>query len=576
MICFSRSLGVAIVILELTCVSGPAFAADAAEHDVLLSAMKKELARSFKSLQKAEKEPMHYLGYEVHDKSDYELTALLGGIRSEEARHKRFLTVDVRVGSRKLDNTHQIKGPSGWWEWQPWQRANLATEDEEGAIRADIWLATDKAYKSARKRYTKVKSNKAVTAEEEDKSDDFSKEAASRFYERARHPEIDKAAWQARLRRVSRTFKKHPFIIGSQVTLKVETLNRYMVNSEGNEIVTGNRYVRLYYFISGRTKDGMDLARFRTYDADRIEDLPGDKELVRDMERSAAELEALLAAPLVEPYTGPAIFRAKATGVFFHEILGHRLEGHRQKIEEEGQTFTAKLGRPITAGFISVYDDPTMRRWRDGRFLLGSYKYDDEGMPSQRVTLVKSGILKGFLMSRSPIKGFANSNGHGRRSAGRAVTARMGNTIVEAAKTVPYERLRKMLIEEVKKQKKPHGLIFEDIAGGFTVTERGSAQVFKVQPRLVYRIYADGRPDEVVRGADIVGTPLLSFTKIIAAADDYDIFNGYCGAASGMVPVASVAPSMLFSEIEVEKKYKRSEKPPALPPPFHDPKGGDK
>ena len=575
MISVLRNRGIFLLLLVVACGGRCAFAAGGAEDDVLLSAMHKELARSFETLQAAESQPLYYLGYEVYDTQSCELTAILGSLRSEEEHHQRFLTVDVRIGSHKLDNTHQIKGPSGWYEWMPWQRAELVTEDEEGALRNDLWLATDKAYKSAQERFAKVKSNVAVTAEEEDKSDDFSVESSSRFYERIEHPEIDKANWRARLRRLSGTFKKYPFVIDTHVTFEVETTNRYMVNSEGNEIVTGNRYVRLSYLIEARTDDGMDLERFHSYDADRIEDLPADEAVIRDMERSAEELRTLREAPVVDPYTGPAIFRAKATGVYFHEILGHRLEGERQKIEEEGQTFTDKLGEPITADFVSVYDDPTMRLWRDGRFLRGFSRYDDEGMPSQRVSLVENGILKGFLMSRSPVEGFLKSNGHGRRSAGRAVAARMGNTIVEASHTVPYERLREMLIEEVKNQNKPYGLIFEDIAGGFTVTERGFAQVFKVEPRLVYRVYPDGRPDEAVRGVDIVGTPLLSFTKIIAAADDYDIFNGYCGSASGMLPVASVAPSMLFSEIEVEKQYKRSDKPPVLPPPFHDTKGED-
>ncbi|MEE8425633.1 MAG: metallopeptidase TldD-related protein, partial [Elusimicrobiota bacterium] len=191
---------------------------------------------------------------------------------------------------------------------------------------------------------------------------------------------------------------------------------------------------------------------------------------------------------------------------------------------------------------------------------------------AQRVSLVENGILKGFLLSRSPIKGFPKSNGHGRRSAGQGVVARMGNILVESSISVPYSKLREMLIQEIQKQKKPYGLIFEDISGGFTTTSRSGPQSFKVIPLLVWRVYPDGRPDEAVRGVDIVGTPQASFQKIIAAADDTGIFNGTCGAESGWVPVSAAAPSILISEVEVEKKFKNSEKPPVLPPPHHDPK----
>ncbi|MFC1679393.1 metallopeptidase TldD-related protein, partial [Elusimicrobiota bacterium] len=433
----------------------PAIGAESGAADPVLSAMRKELKRSFAKFQKAEKTPLYYLGYQVRETRNYYAKAALGALESEHDRHYRYLDVDVRMGSHKLDNTHQIKGMEGWFESRGGTYTEVTVDDEEDALRADIWLRTDKAYKDALNRYTKVKTNKAVTAEEEDKSDDFSKEGSrSRFYESVPHPQVDRRLWRERLRRLSAVFKKYPFIIDTDVSLDADTISRYMVDSEGAEIVTGNRYFRLAYSISARTEDGMDLNRSRGYDADGFEDLPSDKEIIADMERSAAELSALHKAPLVEPYTGPAIFRNRATGVYFHEILGHRLEGHRQKIEEEGQTFTKKLGKPITADFLSVYDDPTMVRHK-GQFLRGAYKFDDEGIPSRRMTLVKDGVLKAFLMSRSPIKGFPRSNGHGRRSAGRNIVARMGNTIVKASKTVPFKRLRELLIEEIKRQKKP-------------------------------------------------------------------------------------------------------------------------
>jgi predicted Zn-dependent protease len=534
----------------------------------MMRAVETELARAFKGLQKAEKAPLYYLGYQVRDVRTLDVTAYVGALTGEAEHHYRSVDVDVRVGDRKLDNTHQIKGKESWSEGQGQQHfTELSVDDDEAGLRTDLWLRTEDAYKDAVQRYTKVATNKAVTAEEEDKSDDFSLEPPATGFALVAAPVFDLEPWRGRLRRLSAAIKAYPFVFDSGVRLSLRTENRWTLTSEGTRVADGNRFVRLSYSLSSRTEDGMDLERTKSYDGDSVGDLPSEDLMLSDLRRAADELKALRGAPLVEPYTGPAIIRARATGVYFHEILGHRLEGHRQRMEDEGQTFTKMLGKEVVAPFLSVVDDPLRERF--GRtFLRGSYRYDDEGVPARRVSLIENGVLKTFLMSRLPVKGFDHSNGHGRRSPGFGVIPRMGNLIVTAAEKVPYPRLREKLIEEIRRQKKPYGLVFEDISGGFTGTQRQGPQSFKVMPLLVYRVYPDGRPDEVVRGVDIVGTPLTSFSKIIAAADDDDVFNGTCGAESGWVPVSAVAPSVLVSEIEVEKKAKSSEKPPVLPPPY--------
>jgi TldD protein len=292
------------------------------------------------------------------------------------------------------------------------------------------------------------------------------------------------------------------------------------------------------------------------------------------IDRVANDLAGLLKAPEAEPFVGPAIFSGPAAGVFFHEIFGHRVEGHRQKDENEGQTFTKSVGTKVLPDFLSVVFDPT-RRKIDGIDLNGWYDYDDEGVKARPVLVVDKGVLKTFLMSRSPIKGIDHSNGHGRKQPGYEVVSRQSNLIVESTNTVPEAKLRQMLIAEVKRQNKPYGLYFRDITGGFTTTARAGLQAFKVLPVIVYRVYPDGRPDELVRGTDIVGTPLASFAKILATGDKPEVFNGYCGAESGSVPVSAVSPAILVSEIEIEKKAKSSDRPPLLPQPTGmEPKGG--
>jgi predicted Zn-dependent protease len=432
-----------------------------------------------------------------------------------------------------------------------------------------LWAETEYQLQKAQERFTKVLTNRQVKVEEEDLSGDFSPSDSHTYTEEVSVSHIDEGHWRPIIKAAAEYFTGFPFVHDSRVWLASNDKATIMVNSEGNRLHHGNHYIRLGLNISGMADDGMELDRGEIFSVSSIDHLPDREVVMQTAERLVEELQALIDAPLVEPYIGPAILCNRASGVFFHEIFGHRIEGHRQKSESEGQTFTKKLNEQILPEFISVYDDPTLARFGDTD-LRGYYQFDDEGVKSQRLTVVDKGVLKNFLTSRSPIENFPRSNGHGRRQYGYDIVSRMGNTIIESEKRVTYERLREMLIEECRKQDKPYGLIFNDISGGFTMTGRRGPQAFKVLPLYVYRVYADGRPNEVVRGVDIVGTPLTCFSKILVTADDDAVFNGTCGAESGGVPVSAVSPSLLVSEIEVEKRYKQQEKPPILAPPKHE------
>jgi predicted Zn-dependent protease len=348
-----------------------------------------------------------------------------------------------------------------------------------------------------------------------------------------------------------------------------------MVSSEGSSIFTPSASTRMVIEAQTRAEDGMDLLRVETFQAPSASGLPGESELAAKIDKMAADLSALRKAPAAEPYDGPALLSGRAAAVFFHEVLGHRLEGHRQRDEEEGQTFTKKVGQEVLPKFLSVIDDPTTREIA-GVKLAGNYDFDNEGSPSQPVEVIQNGVLKNFLMSRMPIKNFSQSNGHGRNQPGLMPTGRQGNLIVTSTQTVPESEMRQQLIDEVKKQGKPFGLYFDDIQGGFTLTTRSLPQAFQVLPVIVYKVYADGRPDELVRGVDIVGTPLAALTRILTTGDQQHVFNGVCGAESGQVPVAAVAPAMLFSEMEVQKRAHEHERPPLLPPPGFEDTGAAK
>ena len=270
---------------------------------------------------------------------------------------------------------------------------------------------------------------------------------------------------------------------------------------------------------------------------------------------------------MVDPYTGPALLMEEAAGVFFHETVGHRLEGERQNDEKEGRTFKGQVGKTVLPEFISVIDDPTTKA-AAGVSLNGYYQFDDEGVATRPVTLIYKGVLRDYIKSRTPITGSLHSNGHGRAEGVAQPMGRMGNLFVRSTKKVPIDKLKQMLLDEVRKQGKPYGLIIRDITGGSTNTSNFGYQAFKGMPRLVYRVDAKTGAETLVRGVEMVGTPLTTVSRIVATSDTEGVFNGYCGAESGFVPVSTVAPAVLMSEIELQRSEKNLERAPILPAPW--------
>jgi len=528
-------------------------------NDLVLRAMQMELARASSELGKTE-QPPYYLSYTVYDQDFVVLAGAYGSLLGSNNVHRRFADVTMRVGSPDLDNTHGQSRSSGVTS------GTLPIGNDSDAIARVLWELTDREYKRAVPSLMNVRTNTAVRAEEEDKSPDFSKEKPETHIAEASVTTFDRTAWESEIKRLSATFRKYPDVYFATVVMQSANSNSRMVSNEGTTLVSPSSSTRLIMEAQTRADDGMDLLRVETFQAPNAKDLPGESELAEKIETMAADLSALRKAPVAEPYDGPALLSGRAAAVFFHEVLGHRLEGHRQRDEEEGQTFTKKIGQEVLPKFLSVVDDPTIHEIA-GVKLAGAYDYDNEGSPAQHVDVIKDGILKNFLMSRMPIKNFSVSNGHGRNQPGLMPTGRQGNLIVTSTQTVPDGQMRQKLIDEVKKQGKPYGLYFDDIQGGFTITTRQLPQAFQVLPVMVYKVYADGRPDELVRGVDIVGTPLAALTRILTTGDQPHVFNGVCGAESGQVPVAAVAPSMLFSEMEVQKRAHQHERPPLLPPP---------
>jgi len=528
--------------------------------DVLMETMQREIQRATASLAKSDPAP-YFLSYTANDAEGITIAGANGSIVVSSAFHRRGADVVMRVGAATLDNTHNQSRPSGIVS------GALPLQDNMDAIARVLWQLTNQEYDQASAAFLRVKTNQAVQSEEEDKSPDFSQEAPQkRVEESTLKMSFDQNAWANEIRRLSAGFMKHRDVYESIVYLQAGSNRSYLASSEGTALEQPSSMSRLMIEGQTRADDGMELLRVETFQASSPDQLPSEAELSAKVQKISADLTALRAAPAAEPYVGPAMLSGRSAAVFFHEVLGHRLEGHRQRDEREGQTFTKKINQQVLPAFLTVVDDPTLKEL-NGVKLAGTYDFDDEGVPAARVPAVENGILKNFLTSRMPIKGFSQSNGHGRKQAGLMPTGRQGNLIVTSTNTVKDAELRQRFIEEIKKQDKPYGLYFEDIQGGFTLTTRAQPQAFQVIPVMVWRVYADGRPDELVRGVDIVGTPLASLNNIMLTGDTLQVFNGICGAESGQVPVSAAAPAMLFSEIEVQKRGKGTQRPPLLPPP---------
>lgn len=545
-----------------------------AQDSVLMMALKEEMARSFARLRNAGDAPVYFIAYRVFERESATVSGEFGALKDESAVTKtRTLDVEMRVGSPKQDNSHKIPSDNNFGREQTFgYEAQLPYEDDKLALRNVIWLRTDAAFRLAQKKYAQVKANKEVMVAEDDRSDDFVIEKPQVYQGPKSALNFDISQWQNKVREVSAVFRDFPAIHSADVEISGQRLRRYLVTSDGTALDDERLSFDARLYASTIADDGMVLwlnDRAEVMDAKKLPDTATLKAMARKL---AVSLDKLRSAPVAQPYAGPVILQGKAAAVFFHEIFGHRIEGHRQKDESEGRTFTDKINTQIMPKFISVIDDASLERL-GSTDLNGYYRYDDEGVPSQRVVLVDKGYLRRFLMSRSPIKGFKTSNGHGRGREGHSPVARQGNLMVIADKQrqVSPKELRQLLIKEIHRQKKPYGLIFDDIEGGSTLTSSSDPQIYNLFPLKVVKVFADGRPDELLRGVDIVGTPLASLELILAADTEVETFNGVCGAESGWIPVSASSPSLLVKTIEVARQAKSRNKPPILPDPLHDP-----
>jgi len=539
-------------------------------QNLLLQTLKSEADRNLAELKK-QPIPAYYISYRVYDMKAHYITASFGDLTLSRPGTQRIYNVAVRVGSPEMDNTREIKegNERGYAESNSSGYGMLGLEDNPMAWKTTLWQKTDAVYVEATKRFEKVKANVAVKVSSEDKSNDFTVETPERYTEKIINfsdARFDPKLFEEKLKKYSAVFKENKDIINSSFSFEIELTHKYFADTDGAEVFENRLCYRLMMSASGKADDGMDLPLYKSYFAYDLKELPTDEQVINDAKWLSGTISKLRSAPVADSYSGPMIMSGQAASVFFHEIFGHRIEGARLKSETDAQTFKKKLGELVLPEDMSVIFDPQLKR-SHGFAMNGQYVFDDEGVRGQRVEIVKNGKLTSFLMNRTPIEGFPKSNGHGRGMIQLNTFTRQSNTLIVSAKPKSEKELRAMMVEQLKTEGKEYGYLMDQVSGGFTTTGRYMPNAFNVTPYLVYRIFADGRPDQMVRGVDLVGTPLAIFSQIAACGTDYDVFNGYCGAESGSVPASCVSPTLYVKMVETQRKARSQSQPPILPRP---------
>lgn len=483
----------------------------------------------------------------------------------------------MRVGSYDVDSSEFLQGRWPGERSEPYPRM-LVAEDDEMAIRHDVWLATDEAYKAAAERLAQ---KKAVLASRVDENPvpDFTREVP--FVSIAvRRAAPDTADWTDRVRRLSAVFRELPGIQESSVVLTAATTNRVFVSSEGTRVRQPFSRFSLEVRASTQAADGPVLRHAVSFHEVDLSRLPEEAALVAAIRTMAGELTALRSAPVLESYTGPVMVAGEAAPVLFADLFAPQLSGRRPPLTAQppasgavqGSELVARLGRPVLPAFLGVVDDPTLAREGD-RALLGSYAADDEGVRARPVTLVEKGVLKTLLMSRRPRKEIPASNGHARGTGYAAPAPQVGNLLIRASAVRSHEDLKQELIQQATAQGLPFGLLLRSIApGGSQGADPTGMSFGSARPRsplgapvLAWKVFPDGR-EELVRGLAFGEVSLRDLRDVSAAGKDTWVHS----RASGPVFFSVVAPDILFPELELRRDGGATPKPALLSNPFFD------
>jgi TldD protein len=534
-------------LLALSILIAPGFAqqkAAQASDDVVLGAMRAELDRSKARLKMDQVAAPYYIEYRIFDLDQYSAEAAFGALRFDVRSRFRFVRVVVRIGDYKQDS--YFGQGQGTLDVMPLDNDMLA-------LRHQLWLATDRAYKSAAESLTAKQAQlKQLTVDQP--ADDFAHADPVQSIGPLATLEFDPEPWKRMLQDASSLYKEDPAIESVESRLSFQVVNRYLINSEGTVVRSGQSLYEMAIAASTQAADGMSLARDNAFVVASVKELPSAADFVARAKKLASSLKDLREAPVTEEeYRGPVLFSADAATSVFADLVGENVLGHKPELGKNSRTtgaFAASYKTRVLPDFISVVDDPTISSY-GGQALLGHYAIDDEGVPAQRVSLIEKGTLVNYVIGREPIRDFPTSNGHGRaRVPTNPAGPSLGNVIVTSAQPLSKEDLKKKLIDLCQQRDLPYG---------YYVDTFGPA----LSPRLLYKVWVKDGHEELVRGGAFGDLDIRALRSDLIAAGDAPYVDNHLLN----IPHSIVAPSILFDELEVKRANQNKEKLPEYPAP---------
>jgi len=524
--------------------SATAKAHEVAKGDVLLESLLTELDRSKDHLKMDGVKPPYYIEYRVDDVENLDTEASFGALVGDQRAHVRVLRVVVRLGDYKLDSFYG-QGMGG--------ATILPLDDDPIALRRQIWLMTDEAYKAAADAYAeKLSALKQFTADP-NPVDDFAKAPVVTKIGPSVRLKVDEGEWKKTLEEVTNLYRAFPEIQSVSASARFRAVNEYFVNSEGTIVRDGRANGTITLVGGTQAPDGMRLQRSPYWTEERVEDLPKREDLLKEMTRTLETLKALRNAPIVEEsYRGPVLFMPDASDDILFGLIGDGILGRKPQLGKPNRTtgvFATSYKSRVLPKFVSVVDDPTMKEFA-GKKLVGSYDVDSEGVAAQAVNVVAEGTLENYLTSREPIRDFPESNGHGRAAPGTSAMPAIGTLIFRSSEPQSPQDLTKKLKEMAGAADKAYGYRVDTLGPGNA-------------PRLLYRIYASDGHEELVRGAVFNELDVRALRNdLVAMGNDSLVSNRVTG-----LPETIIAPSLLFDELEVKRADTTKEKLPEYPAP---------
>ena len=577
----------------------PAVEDKAAVKDTILEAMTDEMKRSMKSLQVDKMQKPYYIEYTILDQTRFVIEGSFGSLDRSGPGRQRLLKVGVRIGDYQLDNTEFI-GRNNMYSAIMGNSSRTVLDDDYDALRHDIWLSTDRAYKQALEILAEKQAyiKNQVQAEQ---VPDFSKEKPVQRIGPVKKLEIDRKKWERIVKNLSAVFKSYPALLESYVDMKVTVVNKYYVNSEGTVFRQAETLASLVALALTQAPDGMTLKHYIPFYASTVDGIPSEKELTAGVHRMAKELNALISAPVLESFIGPVLFTGQASAEMITQVFLPHLSGQHPPMSNMPQItqmasaskLVRRLNRKVLPRSLTVIDDPGRSDFGKNS-LIGSYDIDDQGVPVGPLKLVEKGVLKNLLMSRRPGKQVTRSNGHGRAPLMGSPGVQIGNLLITAEKGKTQKELKAELIRMCKEQQVPFGLLVKtfDNPAITGLDPSTSARLMQntqnpsmTSPILIYRVFAEDGKEELVRGITITELTVNDLKYISAVGNDayvhhrevapaggimgsvFSLFSS--GSGDGMrIPVSIVAPSLLFEEVEFERISGERHKPPIIPHPF--------